>query len=317
MNKPKSFYRKHIEDYIAFRVSNNFKRESFLGLYDFDAFLYDNDYQSNELTKEIIDKWDERRPTESKVGQHYRIRTVRQFCRYLNACGVTAHVSTNFVKAEKNMPFIFEREDLPNYFQCVDEFCMTLRTAHYRYMVPVILKLIYTSGLRVGEAVRIETHDLDLEKQRIYIRDSKNLKSRYAYISISTVDLLSRYINRLKKEKFNSIWLFPNSRNSNHILNCSVDDYFNDIVNYIGIYDEDHHPVPHSLRHSFTVHIMDKWVRDGYSLNELMPYLENQLGHQNLNCTLYYYHMIYESYDTILTKTRDIYPEVNYYEEED
>lgn len=315
--KTKSIYGNHIENYISFRLLNNYKKESFLGLYDFDAFLFENGYDSDELTKDIIDKWDERRPTETKVGQYHRIRTVRQFCRYLNACGVTAYISATFVRPEENIPFIFECEDIPDFFHCIDEYCMTIQTEHYRYMVPVILRLMYTSGLRISEAVKLETEDLDLKKRRIYIRDSKNLKSRYAYISVSTADLLSRYIRRLKKNGLYIKWLFPNSVMSNHILSSVVQDYYHKTVLQIGIYSDDHYPVPHSLRHSFTVHLMDEWVRSGKKLEELMPYLENQLGHDNLNATLYYYHMIYESFDTILNKTRDVYPEVNEDEEED
>lgn len=110
-------------------------------------------------------------------------------------------------------------------------------------------------------------------------------------------------------------WLFSNLRGTGHILKCVVDDYFKAAVEHIGSFDGDHQPVPHSLRRSFTVHIMDEWVRSGGNLNELMPYLGNQLGHKNLSDTMYYYHMLFESYETIQKNTRDVYLEVNYDEE--
>lgn len=308
----KSIYREYIEDYINFRIANNYKAASLHTLYDFDDFLYKNCYEKNVLSKEIIDKWDEKRLTETKVGQSLRIRTVRGFCKYLNACGIDAHISTNYVKPEKNMPFVFDRDDMPSFFCGIDKYCLGIRTKHYRYMIPVILKLMYTSGLRIGEACNIKINDIDMENRRIHIRDSKNLKSRYAYISVSTADLLKKYMKKMKSDGLFEVWLFPNSISTNHILKSVVDHYFKKAVKTIGGFEGSHYPVPHSLRHSFTVHIINDWVNSGRDLNELMPYLENQLGHKGLNETMYYYHMVFESYEIIQKKTKDVYPEVKH-----
>lgn len=57
--------------------------------------------------------------------------------------------------------------------------------------------LLYTTGLRVGEAIALDLADVDLAQQRIYVHKSKFRKSRWVPMSASTSSALQRYIQEL------------------------------------------------------------------------------------------------------------------------
>lgn len=310
MRKTRSCFGGYITDYIKYKVENGYSESSFARLYMFDQFLADLKYENgDELTREIIDEWDRIKATESKTTQNKRISVVRCFCRYLNAIGIKAYVSTNGVKSEKKVPFVFTADEIRRLFPAIDAYFSALNS-HYSYMVPVILRLLYATGMRVGEAVKLELNHIDSANGVIHVVNSKNNVSRTVYMSDDTCRMMAMYIRRITADYMNAKWLFPNIRGSGHVLACLVSEYFRNITKSMGYTNEDYHPVVHSLRHTFTVHVIDQRLKLGESLNELMPYLEKQLGHRKLESTWYYYHMVYDSYDNVVNKTRDVYPEV-------
>ena len=309
MKETSSIYGAYITDYIRYRTDDGFKACSFDKLYMFDSFLAERNYDKDEITKEIIDEWDKRKPTETNKSQLKRISTVRIFCIYLNSIGIKAYVSRTSVKVEKNIPFVFTRNEIITFFKEVDRYYST-RLTHYRYMMPVLLRLMYTTGLRVGEAVSLKPEHVDLVRGIIHIESGKNKITRLVYLSDDACLMMDEYMSRIKGDRPLSQWVFPNIYSDGHIANTTVARNFSIIVNNLGYTNPDYHPVSHSLRHSYCVHVIDGWLRNGENLNELMPYLEKQLGHHSHESTWYYYHMVYDSYDYIVSKTRDIYPEV-------
>ena len=54
-------------------------------------------------------------------------------------------------------------------------------------------------------------------------------------------------------------------------------------------------PTPHSLRHAFVVDRMNRWMAEGVSLEQMMPYLAAYLGHSSADETFYYYHQVAEA----------------------
>lgn len=309
MKKTSSRFGRHITDYIAYRIASGFAEVSYDRLYDFDRFLSTNNYDSDGLTKEVIDLWDARRENESRTSQGKRISVVRGFCQYLNALGIKSFVSANHVKAEKKVPFVFSKKEIIKLFPLIDDYCSS-KEKHYKYMLPVIYRLLYVTGMRVGEAINLEYHHLDLKNGVITVIESKNAVSRLVYISDDVCRMMEVYLDKIRAECLSEKWIFPGSRIGNHICRSTVSSNFKRIVESSGYTNSDYHPVLHSLRHSYVVHVIDGWVNSGENLNEMIPYLQKQLGHQKIESTMYYYHLVYDSFETIVKKTRDVYPEV-------
>jgi len=83
----------------------------------------------------------------------------------------------------------------------------------------VILTLIYSAGLRVGEVVRLKKKDIDPDRHVIHIRQGKGKKDRYTVLSHVAYELLTQY---MVKESIN-VYLFPGEDGANSsITECSI-----------------------------------------------------------------------------------------------
>lgn len=81
-----------------------------------------------------------------------------------------------------------------------------------------ILYLTYSSGLRVGEVVRLRLHDIDRSRKLIYVRQGKGKKDRYTLLSETALDLLISYVRNERP----STLLFPGAEPGRHIRERSV-----------------------------------------------------------------------------------------------
>nr|WP_017689857.1 tyrosine-type recombinase/integrase [Paenibacillus sp. PAMC 26794] len=68
-----------------------------------------------------------------------------------------------------------------------------------------ILFLTYSSGLRVGEVVRLCCTDLDIERQTLIVRQGKGQKDRRTLLSSLPWDIVQKYIDEYRPNR----WLFP------------------------------------------------------------------------------------------------------------
>ncbi len=64
------------------------------------------------------------------------------------------------------------------------------------YTYNTLFGLVYTTGIRVGEALGINLDDVYLNRQRLYIREGKFYKARWIPITLSTYNMLRSYINK-------------------------------------------------------------------------------------------------------------------------
>lgn len=311
-----SSYSQLIEQYIDQRIANGFEESSFEKLYQFDAFLYGMNYTDKELSKSIIDLWCCQKDTEGNNNQIKRINTVKHFCIYLNFIGIKAYVPKNNIKKIKKVPYVMSKEEIILFFGTVDRFFKNKESGlkHYQYMIPIIMRLYYLCGLRNGEACHLKKEHVLFDKNILLIKDAKNKKERMVYIDKEMMNLLKCYVQRLNKD-IESVWLFPSGKEKKPISPPTICDYFSEMINICHIGNKQHHPTPHSLRHSYVVHRIDSWIEEGENIDEMIPYLSKQLGHTSISETYYYYHMISSSYDNIQKKDRNLYPKVDEYEE--
>ncbi|MGB5446111.1 MAG: site-specific integrase [Psychromonas sp.] len=81
---------------------------------------------------------------------------------------------------------------------------MTTRVASYR----VFFFVVYSLGLRISEALHLQVGDIDGQRMRVHIRDSKGNKDRFVPLPAVTLDTLRRFwaIHR------NPVFLFPNRK---------------------------------------------------------------------------------------------------------
>ncbi|WP_408894389.1 tyrosine-type recombinase/integrase [Paenibacillus taichungensis] len=139
-----------------------------------------------------------------------------------------------------------------------------------------ILFLTYSSGLRVGEVVRLQCSNLDIERQTLIVRQGKGQKDRRTLLSNIAWEIVQEYIKEYRPQR----WLFPGQSSDRHLTERSVQKVFEEARQRAGI---DKKVSIHALRHSFATHLLE----NGTDLR----YIQELLGHTSARTTQRYTHV--------------------------
>ncbi|NOQ22355.1 MAG: integron integrase [Candidatus Aegiribacteria sp.] len=178
----------------------------------------------------------------------------------------------------------------------------------------LIIRLIYSSGLRLSEALRLRVQDINLENLSITVRSGKGNKDRITILSSSIISDLQKQLELSRKLFENSVipvslpaalerkypnaglewgwqYLFPAQNASvdtgtgeirrHHIHRTGIQKVMREAVKKSGI---SRHAGVHTLRHCFATHLL----MSGVDLCEI----QELLGHKNLETTRVYLHVM-------------------------
>ena len=140
------------------------------------------------------------------------------------------------------------------------------------------LALLYSSGIRVSELVRLHCGDIYSSKGSIFISRSKNRSERYAILSSNALSILADYIRSSYPSASKQDWLFPGQKYDSHIDPQSVRNIFNRAAASAGLSGKGF--TLHSCRHAFGLHLYEAGT-DIFSIKEA-------LGHKSLSSTEVY-----------------------------
>jgi integrase len=231
----------------------------------------------------------EKRPKESYTTQARRITYVRELGKYMDAKGYVAYIyPENSIHNEAStfVPYIFSKEEIQRIFQAVDSLPKVSRYPYYHDVYPVLLRILYSSGLRISEALLLKIKHYNVSEQTILIEKSKN-RSRLVPLSRSMSDVLEKYLaKRFGNYPDPEHYVFE-APDGNHYSRCSVLCTVRNIFKKAGIPVDIvvHHPNVHSFRHSYAVSAMEKMQMDGMDLYCMLPLLSSYLGHKGLRET--------------------------------
>lgn len=123
-------------------------------------------------------------------------------------------------RKEKKLPIVLSQEEVLRLLKCVEN-------PKHR----AIMMLVYSAGLRPGEAVRLKVEDIDSQRHLIRVHRAKGRKDRYTVLSNIALDALREYWRIYKPKR----WLFPGPKPDNHITTRTVGKMFEDACKKAGI----------------------------------------------------------------------------------
>jgi site-specific recombinase XerD len=159
-----------------------------------------------------------------------------------------------------------------------------------------LLLLLYGAGLRFSEATHLRLADVDLAEAVLTIRATKFYKSRLAPVGPQLAKVLKTYMpTRLhgNLERGQDSYLLAN-RDGTRLASSTVQEAFDAlrrIARIHGAAGRRQIPRMHDLRHSFAVHTVTAWYRQGADVQRLLPVLSTYLGHADLEGTKVYLSM--------------------------
>ncbi|MEM9889127.1 MAG: tyrosine-type recombinase/integrase [Bacteroidota bacterium] len=143
----------------------------------------------------------------------------------------------------------------------------------------LILLLIYSSGLRLGEVTSIRTKDINVNRRVIHIKGAKGKKDRYVVLANSVIPYIDKYIKQYKPSR----WFFEGQHGGQYSKR-SVQNIFHKALEQSKI---NAYATVHTLRHSYATHC----VEAGYNLK----FVQEALGHESLKTTERYLHIASEA----------------------
>ncbi len=168
-------------------------------------------------------------------------------------------------RKENPLPVVLTPEEVLRLLQCI-------RNLKHR----AILAVIYSAGLRVGEAVRLRLEDIDEARRLIHVRGAKGKKDRYTILSETALRLLTEYLAEYGPREF----VFEGFPGRRHYSERSVQQVFDRGMEAAGIRKQ---ASVHTLRHSFATHLLEAGTD--------LRYIQELLGHSSSRTTEIHTHV--------------------------
>ena len=228
---------------------------------DFTAF---HGREPEEMGQEEVRKWVAHLTAPGTLGpqrlrQHYAALRFL-YCKTLGRPEVVSFITSP--REQYRLPEVLSPEEVAQLLQAVV-------AVKYR----VFCATLYATGLRISEACRLETSDIDAARGVIHVRSGKGRKDRLVGLTPHLLELLRRY---WKRERPPAPWLFA-SRTGGPIEANSVRDALADAAKQAGIGKR---VTPHVLRHCFATHLIEHGTE--------LRVIQALLGHKSIRSTTRY-----------------------------
>lgn len=321
MSRYQGIYATLLGQFVAFKRSLGYKFESAESTYSlFDRFTIQNGETEIGITKELADNWAVKRPNESDSTCYRRVMYLIHFASFLDDSGYKSYIP-RLPRAYKSTftPYIFSHKEIEIIFAASDRLKMDNFMDSTVNAIPAILRMLYGTGIRVGEAVSLKVKDVNLKDRYLVIKQSKNEKERLVPFSDSLAEVCKQYRKSLSIFQDPEDYFFV-KRNGYNIRAKTVYEWFRKVLRKADIphRGQGQGPRLHDLRHAFSVHSFVAMAESGLDLYYSLPLLSEYLGHQSLEATDKYVRLTSDMYPKLLSNVNTIcsyaFPEVKVHE---
>jgi integrase len=204
---------------------------------------------------------------------------------------VDATLKRRMIRAHRK-PYIFSTEEIDRLMSSV----LLLSPGGDPLRPQIVFLMIifaYCLGMRIGEITRLTLNDLNLEEGTLEVKGSKFFKSRRIPLPTSVLEAVREFLTtRISvgaPTVSNSPLFWCRATRKGYAIN-SFSQIVTKVLRAIGIKPKSGRIGPriHDLRHSFAVHRMIDWYRNGISPQSQLAQLATYMGHVDIKSTLTY-----------------------------
>lgn len=226
--------------------------------------------------------------TGNKPMEELSLRDAREFILFKRSNGITPS-TCNFYNSSLSflyrhvlhmqwdqdiVPRMKPDQRLPEVLSLEEVELLINTAAHIRNKA--IIALLYSSGLRVGELVRLKAADIYMSRMQVHVPKSKNHRDRWTILSKRALELLTAY---WKSYPVPREYFFVALDEPHQPLKVSgVGIMLRTVAKEAGLSVH-----PHMLRHSFASHLIEQGVP--------LSYVQSMLGHKSIESTEVYIHI--------------------------
>ena len=280
-----------IEEYVALRRALGFKvRRLAENLPRFAMFMEKR--AAPYITTELALQW-ATQPTDHKPSDWaQRLGFIRVFARHWRATDPRTEIPPIGLlpfRPQRARPYLYSEAEIQKLLAAALKLRPRQELRPWTYHC--LFGLLAVTGLRIGEALKLERVDVDLGEGILTIRGAKFGKTRLVPLHPSTRDVLADYARR--RDRF-----LRHTSSPGFLLNdygrrlevSSVHRTFYRLSRQIGLRGPEDHNGPrlHDFRHRFAVRTLIQWYRSNEDIERRLPILSTFLGHGHVADTYWY-----------------------------
>jgi len=265
-------------------------------LFGLNQFLWQKYPKLRTLSRVVILEYLKSKKNLSLAGRRNAVIHIRQFCRFLTGRGIKCYIPDRTLTPKY--------EYRPRYCPINEDNVRTFMTEARRVRAnrpfigetyAVMLALLWCTGMRRREIVRLTHADVDLRQGVLMVRQTKFFKDRMIPLGASVVRALESY-RRLKEERGNKVSqksCFFLTEAGTPMPGHSLSTTFNRIVRRLELKNADgRRAALHDFRHNFATQTMARFSREPekFPATPSMARLATYLGHTSIFHTQYYLH---------------------------
>jgi len=280
-----------LADYLRIRRTLGYKlTKDERALRNFVAFLEASG--AERVTTELALDWATLPENAHPASLANRLTIVRQFASYLQTIDPATEVPPSRLLRAGNRratPYIYTNSEIAALIDAAAMLRYPLLIATYR----TLIGLLAVSGLRVGEAIRLDTGDIDSERGLLIVRDTKFGKTRLVPLHATAIEALDDYLGRRRglypcpQPRAPAVFI---SAAGTRLIYNSVNVTFRKLARRAGLQARSPtcRPRAHDLRHTMAVNTVLDAYHTGADVHARLSVLSTYLGHVNPSNTYWY-----------------------------
>ena len=187
-----------------------------------------------------------------------------------------------YPRKQFKLPNVMSQEEIKKLFQAI---------TNEKHLV--LLKLIYSTGMRLDECRYLQPQDIDSTNNRVKVKYGKGRKERYTILSSQLIEDLRTYYRNQRPVKY----LFNGQQKGKVMSAKAIQWAMAEGLKKAGIVNKKYSI--HTLRHSFATHLLDGG-NDIHTIKEL-------LGHSKIETTMIYLHLTAKKQSAIVNPLDTLY----------
>jgi len=314
----KSHLSKYMSLFIEEKHSLGYKYESEIyNLRYFDQYCFNNG-NPDSLNQSCIERYLASNPNRSAKTKQNIIGILRQFAFFLIRNGCDAYVFPLEMMPKKQQlykPYIFTHKEIQVLMDKADHITPNPQFPTRHVTLSLIYQTLYCCGLRISEVLNLTIDKIDFENGILLLKGTKDYRDRIIPLPKKLLQKYCSYYSQIYQSSKDNTYFFKSDYGKPYSLGAVAVNFRRILwecgISYGGRLKG---PSLHCLRHTFSVHCLQKAMSEGKELKDFLPVLSTFLGHKTLHGTQMYLHLTAELYPDILSKLNEycsnIIPEV-------
>ena len=288
----------------------------------FDKYLCSIDSDDKNLAEAQVTSWIGTLTGKSSSIANV-VSVVRIFLDHLKGYGVNAYIPPVPKVRDDYIPYIFSDDEIKRIFSSADtlQIGKPRKNTLIHVEFPMILRLMFGCGLRIGETLSLKMKDVDFDIGVLTLKYTKGDKQRLVPMHPSLTENLYQYCMAMGMIGYSDAYLFPTSDSVESVTVHNAQHKFNYILEQGDIFllakkKHQRGPCMHCLRHVFAFKSFANAEKSGRRVDDIIPYLSIYLGHDSLKETEKYLKFSSEMFPDAMELfegyTAQIFPGVNF-----